>query len=196
MINIRSFNKLYKFPILLPFTCLLFLLQLSFSEAQATVYKWTDSNGQVHYTNSPPAEESLDELQDNGKKKKLVKKAQEQTATEETQQKKIIPIILPPKVKLVGTWCEYANSKTLDGEKSNNSEKQWSFTNKDGMTYQDETSQTTISAKYSINGSQLIVSNSTDNKLMGTYDILEKEGLLLTLKSSSGYLFWRRGDCK
>ncbi len=55
-------HKKLQYRLLFTSACLLIILGINFTSALAGVYKWTDEQGKVHYSDSPPAQKGVKEI--------------------------------------------------------------------------------------------------------------------------------------
>lgn len=154
---------------------IVFLLGCAVLPAHAGIYKCTGENGQVAFSDRPCR---------SGAQQKIELRRTAPTPAAEGGGELSAQA-------LVGAWCEYAVSLTIDGEKDSSDPATWTFNTDGSMTYQSRHIRM-LRGRYSFDGEVIDV----DNGMIGAWRIHRVTGTGMVLESPlAGYGHWRRGGC-
>lgn len=160
---------------------LLLTLLLPLAAPAASVYKWTDQNGVVHYTDRPLGPED---------RKAVPGVESADPAAAAPRQESLEAPRIPTEAELQGIWCEF-ELRTEDPEAAPTPEKiQWTFTG-DTLEYRNLELAITLRGDYEIVDGSIAV----DNPAIGRHRVRSFFLNALELAREKVWYRLRRGRC-
>lgn len=169
---------------------LLLAAALGAGAAPAAVYKCTGANGAVEFRDKPCAPGSGSEITVKG-----VARSDDAAPVAADSRDGTTRTPAGDSAALTGTWCEYAVSADLDGDKDESMPAQWTLSG-DSLEYRMK-SGSVIRAKIIRDGASFALDNGMLGGAERSWDIVASRSDTLVLRGPiGGYFHLRRGACR